>query len=215
MSDLDLGFTMRMDDADAVPAPPVDMFAVRPDPKGPKTVAVLILLGAILLAYQAYGDYQFHNAEDLSDSEVETLLITPNSQASDADDLTVEQYQEFHDQARDSGGYGLRAAGFAITALMMMIGSVLLFQLKPLGAWLNVIGAGIGLTTGVAGSWLVGGAAVNSLTGPLLLTYEISTYFCGVCMVTCLSLAALPLLNARARLALYSNPKVVLVSEQE
>jgi len=56
---------------------------------------------------------------------------------------------------------------------------------------------------------------VNSLTGPLLLTYEISTYFCGVCMVTCLSLAALPLLNARARLALYSNPKVVLVSEQE
>ncbi len=215
MSDLDLGFTMRMDDADAVPAPPVDMFAVRPDPKGPKTVAVLILLGAILLGYQGYGDYQFHTAEDLSDSEVATLLITPNSQASDADDLTVEQYQGFHDQARDSGGYGIRAVGFAITALMMIIGSILLFQLKPLGAWMNVIGASIGLISGVVGSWLVGGAAVDSLTGPLLLTYEISTYFCGVCMATCLSLAALPLLNARARLALYSSPKVLLVSEQE
>lgn len=206
---------MRMDDEDAVPAPPANMFAVRPDPKGPKTVAVLILLGAILLGYLAYGDYQFHTAEDLSDSDVAALLITPNSQASDADDLTVEQYQQFHDQARDSGGYGIRAVGFAITALLMIIGSILLFQLKPLGAWMNVIGACIGLISGVVGSWLVGGAAVDSLTGPLLLTYEVSTYLCGVCMATCLSLAALPLLNARARLALYSSPKVLLVSEQE
>lgn len=215
MSDVDLGFSMRMEGDDAVPTPPADMFAVRPDRKGPKTVAILIIFGALLLAYQAYGDYLYHTAEDLSDSEVETLLITPNSQASDADDLTVEQYQEFHDQARDSGGYGLRSGGLAVAALLMFVGSIFLFQLKPLGAWMNVAGAGIGLLTGVAGSWLIGGAAVDTLTGPLLLTYEISTYFCGVCMVTCIGLAGLPLLNARARLALYPNPKVVLASEQE
>ena len=215
MSDMDLGFSMRMEDEASVPTPPVDMFAVRPDTKGPKSVAVLVFLGAILLAWSAYGDYQLHTAEDLSDSEVETLLITPNSQADDADDLTVEQYQEFHDQARDSGGYALRAGGLAIGTLLMFVGSILLFQLKPLGAWLNVAGAGIGLVAGVAGSMLIGGAAVNSLTGPLLLTYEISTYFCGVCMVTCIGLAGLPLLNARARLALYPNPKVRLAQEEE
>lgn len=215
MSDMDLGFSMRMEDEASVPTPPVDMFAVRPDTKGPKSVAVLVFLGAILLAWSAYGDYQLHTAEDLSDSEVETLLITPNSQADDADDLTVEQYQEFHDQARDSGGYALRAGGLAIGTLLMFVGSILLFQLKPLGAWLNVAGAGIGLVAGVAGSMLIGEAAVNSLTGPLLLTYEISTYFCGVCMVTCIGLAGLPLLNARARLALYPNPKVRLAHEEE
>ena len=215
MSDMDLGFSMRMEDEASVPTPPLDMFAVRPDTKGPKSVAVLIFFGAILLAWQGYGDYKFHTTEDLSDSEVETLLITPNSQADDADDITVEQYQEFHDQARDSGGYGLRAGGLAIGTLLMFVGSISLFQLKPWGAWLNVAGAVIGLVAGVAGSWLIGDAAVNSLTGPLLLTYEISTYFCGVCMVTCIGLAGLPLLNARARLALYPNPKVRIAHEEE
>ena len=215
MSDMDLGFSMRMEDEASVPTPPLDMFAVRPDTKGPKSVAVLIFLGAILLAGQGYGDYQLHTAEDLSDSEVETLLTTPNSQADDADDITVEQYQEFHDQARDSGGYGLRAGGLAIGTLLMFVGSIFLFQLKPWGAWLNVAGAGIGLVAGVAGSWLIGDAAVNNLSGPLLLTYEISTYFCGVCMVTCIGLAGLPLLNARARMALYPNPKVRIAHEEE
>ena len=62
MSDADLGFSMRMEGDDAVPTPPVDMFAVRPDRKGPKTVAILIIFGALLLAYQAYGDYLYHTA---------------------------------------------------------------------------------------------------------------------------------------------------------
>ena len=81
---MDLGFSMRMEDEDSVPTPPIDMFAIRPDTKGPKSVAVLIMLGALLLAFQAYGDYQLHSATDLSDEEVNALLTTPNSQASDA-----------------------------------------------------------------------------------------------------------------------------------
>ena len=215
MSDLDLGFSMRMDDDAAVPAAPVDMFAVRPDTKGPKTVAVLMFLGTLLLAFQAYGDYQLHSAEDLSEAEINTLLQTPNSQAGDEDEVTVEQYQEFHDAARESGGYLLRAGGLGIAVSLMFIGSILVFRLKPLGAWLNVSGAVIGLGSGVIGSWLVGGAATANLAGPLLLTYEILTYFCGVCMFTCIGLAALPLLNARARLALYPNPEVAVVVDQE
>lgn len=215
MSDLDLGFSMRMEDEDSVPTPPIDMFAIRPDTKGPKSVAVLIILGALLLAFQAYGDYQLHSATDLSDEEVDALLTTPNSQASDADDVTPEQYQEFHDAARESGGYLIRAVGLGIAAALMFVGSGLLFGLKPVGAWLNVSAAIIGLFSGVVGSWLLGGAAAENLTGPLLLTYEILTYFCGVCMITCLSVAGLPLLNARARLALYPNDKVTLTVEEE
>jgi hypothetical protein len=212
---LDLGFSMRMDDEGAVPSAPVDMFAIRPDVKGPKSVAVLVFLGALLLAFQAYGDYELHNAEDLSDEDIAILLETPNSQASDEDDLTVEQYQKFHDAARESGGYALRAGGLGLGVSLMIVGSVLLFQLKPSGAWLNLSGALIGLVSGVAGSWLLGGAASENLAGPLLLTYEIVTYFCGVCMLTCIGLTTLPLLNARARLALYPEQKVTLVVEEE
>ncbi|MFL2949225.1 MAG: hypothetical protein ACJZ40_02425 [Candidatus Poseidoniaceae archaeon] len=215
MSDLDLGFSMRMEEEDSVPSPPVDMFAIRPDTKGPKSVAVLIVLGALLLAFQAWGDYQLHAAADLSDEEVELLLTTPNSQASDADDLTPEQYQKFHDEARESGGYLIRAVGLGLAAALMILGSGFLFRLNPLGAWMNVAGAGVGLASGAAGSWLIGGAAASTLTGPLLFTYEILPYFCSVCMVSCLSIAALPLLNARARLALYPSPKVELVVEEE
>ena len=131
MTELDLGFSMRMDDDAAVPAAPVDMFAVRPDRKGPKSVAVLMFLGALLLAFQAYGDYQLHSAEDLSEEEINTLLQTPNSQAGDGDEVTVEQYQAFHEDARESGGYLVRAVGLGIGVSLMFIGSILLFQLKP------------------------------------------------------------------------------------
>jgi hypothetical protein len=113
----------------------------------------------LLLAFQAYGDYQLHSATDLSDEEVNALLTTPNSQASDADDVTPEQYQEFHDAARESGGYLIRAVGLGIAAALMFVGSGLLFGLKPVGAWLNVSAAIIGLLSGVVGSWLLGGAA--------------------------------------------------------
>ena len=37
-----------------------DMFAVRPDRKGPKTVAILLLLGGIFFAILGYADFSNH-----------------------------------------------------------------------------------------------------------------------------------------------------------
>jgi len=45
------------------------------------------------------------------------------------------------------------------------------------------------------------------------LTYEIWVYLCGSIMGLCLAVAALPLLNARARLAL--TPSVQLDDSEE
>jgi len=39
------------------------------------------------------------------------------------------------------------------------------------------------------------------------------SYLCGVCMVMCAGMAALPLINARARLALFPENRVVLEQE--
>ena len=40
---------MRMDENQPEPQIPVDLFAIRPDTKGPKSIGVLLILGALVL----------------------------------------------------------------------------------------------------------------------------------------------------------------------
>ena len=60
---------------------------------------------------------------------------------------------------------------------------------------------------------IINDAAQNNLGEAMKLTYQIWVYLCGTVMGLCLAVAALPLLNARARLALH--PRVDLVQEDE
>ena len=89
----------------------------------------------------------------------------------------------------------------------------MLLFLNGLGAKLSLTGAIIGLTTGITGSLFVKEAADIHLVGVLLFTYEVYSYLCGVCMVMCAGMAALPLINARARMALFPENRVVLEQE--
>jgi len=212
-SDVDLGFSMRMDEHQPEYIP--EAFPIRPDTRGPKSVGILLIFGALILFFQAYGDVSLHQSEDLTAAEVEMLLVTPNSQGDGTEDVTVEQYQEFHDAARESGGYALRGYGLGIASIMLFVGGILLLFLKGSGAKLALGGALTGMSTGIGGSLLVKGAADTHLVGVLLLTYEITAYFCGVCMFMCAGVAALPLINARARLALYPQNKVVFKTDSE
>ena len=215
MSD-ELGISIMMGKEDSIPEGPQfpsDILAVRADKKGPQTVAILLIIGAILIAGQAYGDWQLNSAQDLSDSEAEEILVALNSQG--GEELSVEDYQDFHDAARDSGGYLLRASGLGLAAILILIGAPLLFKLNPLGAKLSIAGASIGFLGGVAGSYQLNQAAMETLHGPLSFTYEIMMYLCGVCMAICIALAVMPLFNAAARMALYGEDKVTLIQEQE
>ena len=151
----------------------------------------------------------------LSDEEVELILSTPNSQGDGTEDLSIEQYQKFHDAARDSGGYALRGYGLGLAGVMVLVGGIMLLFLKGAGAKLAVGGATLGMASGISGSLLVKGAADEHLVGILLLNYEIYSYLCGVCMFMCAGVAALPLINARARLALYPENKVQLKTDAE
>ena len=214
-SDVDLGFSMRMDESQPESEIPPHVFAIRPDNKGPKSVGVLLILGALLLFFQAWGDVSLHQAVDLSDAEVELILSTPNSQGDGTEDISVEQYQTFHDAARESGGYAVRGYGLGVASVMLFLGGIMLFLLKGSGAKLALGGATLGMASGITGSLLVKGAADANLVGVLLLTYEITTYLCGVCMVMCAGIAALPLINARARLTLYPENKVKLKTDAE
>jgi hypothetical protein len=215
MSD-ELGISIMMGKEDSIPKGPQypsDILAVRADKKGPKTVAILLMLGAVIIAMQAYDDWQFNSAQDLSDSYVEDTLITLNSQG--GEELTGEDYQNFHDAARDSGGYFWRAIGLGGGATLLFIGSPLLFKLNPLGAQLAIAGASIAFLGGVFGSYQLNQAAIETQHASLSLTYEIVMYLCGVCMAVCIALAVMPLFNVAARMALYGEDKVFLVQEEE
>ena len=81
------------------------------------------------------------------------------------------------------------------------------------GARLCSVGALVGLVGGVVGSVAINDAAQTHLGDAMKLTYQIWVYLCGTTMGLCLAVAALPLLNVRARLALH--PRVELHHEAE
>ena len=177
-----------------------DSIPIKPDRRGPKTIAILLFFGGLLILFQAYTDYQSHNLADISDAEVDRLLETPNSQSDNP--ITNEQYQQFHDDARDSGAYLIRAIGLAVSGSLVVFGSINLYRLYSSGPKIATTGAVIGFVSGLYGSHLVRLASDDNLSGALLLTYEIFVYLCGTCMFLCGAFSALPLINARAKAAL-------------
>ena len=48
--------SIRMKDDDGL-APPASLFAPRPDKKGPKTIAILLIMGSILMLLVGWGRY--------------------------------------------------------------------------------------------------------------------------------------------------------------
>jgi hypothetical protein len=221
MSEKKFDFSIIMDENET--STPSDIWGdipIKPDRKGPKTIAVMIFIGGLLILFQAYSDFTANGLEDVPDSEVERLLETPNSQSETP--ITPEQYQQFHDDARDSGGYLIRSIGLFISGSLVLFGSVNLFRLLSSGPKIATLGAGIGFISGLYGSHLIRVASDDNLGGALLLTYEIFTYLCGTCMFLCGAFSALPLINARARAALdehknnqYQSTDTVMADESE
>ena len=211
MSEKQFDFSIRMDKENSTPEfEPFDI-TVTPDTKGPKSVAILMFFGGLLLILLAFGDFQLSQQEDLSDEEIEIILETPNA---DLDtDISNDDYQKFHDSARQ--GYLIRAAGLAISGSLIVLGAPFLYSLNKKGAYLGIEGAAIGLVTGVLGSMMINDAAVEYLSGPLLLTYKLLTYSCGICMLICGAMTSLPLINARARMALNGKHKVKIKADSE
>ena len=202
-------FSIRMNGDDGL-APPVSIFAPRPDKKGPKTIAILLIMGAAIMISIGWGDIQNSNRDDFPEEEVENLL--ENFQNNDVN-VTAEDYQEYHDKIRDDGSYSIRGYSLVIGGALLIVGGVLLFRLNMLGVKLSLGGAILGLLGGVSGSWMMARSSAEVLPEEVAVVFEIWSYLCGVCMLTCLAMAALPILNASARAAL--NEKVELVSEEE
>jgi len=221
MSEKKFDFSIIMDENET--STPSDIWGdipIKPDRKGPKTIAVMIFIGGLLILFQAYSDFTANGLEDVPDSEVERLLETPNSQSETP--ITPEQYQQFHDDARNSGGYLIRSIGLFISGSLVLFGSVNLFRLLSSGPKIATLGAGIGFISGLYGSHLIRVASDDNLGGALLLTYEIFTYLCGTCMFLCGAFSVLPLINARARAALdehknnqYQSTDTVIADESE
>ncbi|MGB1913547.1 MAG: hypothetical protein ACPH54_03985 [Candidatus Poseidoniaceae archaeon] len=188
-----------------------DMFAVRPDHKGPKTVAILLVLGGIFFAVLAYTDLTNHRTEELSEEQIETQINVPNSQG---ENLTSEQFQQFHQEVNEQNGYLIRGTSLAVGSVLVIAGGISLYFMKPLGGKLAVAGAVVSLIGGIFGNMIIFDAAEKHLTESLVLTYEVTGYLCGVCTFLCGALALLPLINARAKLAFEEANNVELVHDE-
>ena len=189
-----------------------DIFAIRPDRKGPKTVAIILLLGALFFGVLSYTDLSNANSEELSQAQIETLINVPNQQG---ENLSIEQYQDFHKGINESDGYLIRGTALGVGSALIFIGSILLFSMKPIGGKVAISGAGISFVGGVYGCMIIYDAAKQHLLESMLVqTHEITGYLCGVCTFLCGALALLPLINARAKLAFNEANSVVLLHDE-
>ena len=202
------GVSIRMTD-DGL-APPASLFAPRPDKKGPKTIAILLIMGSILMILTGWGDIQNPMAEDFPRADLDAIL--DNYQNQDIN-ITEEEYQEYHDEVRDDGAYSVRGYSLLIGGGLVLAGGVFLFRLNMLGVKLSLAGSTIGLLGGFGGTWMMVQVSGELLPDEVTTITELMSYLCGVCMAICIALAALPLLNASARAAL--NQNVSLVNEEE
>lgn len=212
-SDDESTFTMRLSDDQKTKksnngTPPV--FPQVVDRKGPKTIGIIMIIGALLTGVLGFGDMQNQFIEEIPDSEIETLLATPNSQG---ENLTVDDYQDFHDEARSSHAYLFRGALMFAGSLLICAGGVGLFLLRKWGAITGLIGVAITLIGGIGGGLNIQSAAAEHLGGQLELAYSLQLYLCGICMGMCGLIAALPLFNVSARNAL--NGKTMEIHFEE
>ena len=188
-----------------------DMFAIRPDHKGPKTVAILLIVFSIFLGFVAKADLDLARTEQVSDAYMEQILETPNQQG---DNVSFEDYQSYHQEVNDNNGYLIRGVSLAIGSVAGIVGGALLYRMKPLGSKLALSGALISFVGGIVGNIIFYDAAQLYLRGTIQDNAEYFGYACGVCTFFVAALALLPLINARARLAFSEVNKVELIQEE-
>jgi hypothetical protein len=187
------------------------MFAIRPDHKGPKTVAILLIVFSIFLGFVAKADLDLAGTEQVSDAYMEQILETPNQQG---DNVSFEEYQSYHQEVNDNNGYLIRGVSLAIGSVAGIVGGALLYRMKPFGGKLALAGALISFVGGIIGNMIFYDAAQLHLRGTIQDNAEYFGYACGICTFFVAALALLPLINARARLAFAEVNKVELLQEE-
>ena len=142
---------------------------------------------------------------------MEKILETPNQQG---DNVSFEEYQSYHKEINDNNGYLIRGVSLAIGSAAGIIGGALIYRMKPLGSKLALSGAVISFVGGIIGNMIFYDAAQLHLQGTIQDNAEYFGYACGVCTFFVATLALLPLINARAKLAFDEANSVQLVQEE-
>lgn len=188
-----------------------DMFAVRPDHKGPKTVGILLIVFSVFLALVAKADLDLANTDEVSDAYMEQILETPNQQG---DNVSFEQYQSYHKEINKHNGYQIRGLSLAIGSATGILGGILLYRMKPIGGKIALSGALVAFVGGIIGNMVFYDAANEHLNGTIQANAEYFGYACGICTFFIAALALLPLINARAKLAFDEANRVEVVQDE-
>lgn len=187
-----------------------ELFPIRADEKGPKTIAILLIFGATLMLATGFGDVKNSFAEDFPEEDLDGIL--ENYQRQEVN-ITAEDYQLYHDEIREDGAYSVRGFSLMSGGILVLIGGFALFKLKSIGVKLSIAGSAIGLIGGFSGSWMMASTSSEYLPDEVTMINEYLSYACVAFMGICLAMAILPLINASARLAL--DQRVTFVTEEE
>ncbi len=178
---------------------------IKPDFRGVKMISYILIIGAVVAGIIGYGHIQDNNLEDLPDGQVEIIIATPNSHG---DDISIEDYQAYHDELRSNGAYRLLGYSLVSGMSLVFIGAALIRFFRKEGVYVATTGASFSLIGGVIANLRFQSAANEYLEGALVTNTTLMTYVCGSTMGMCVLLAALPLVNAGARLTLSPNKTV-------
>ena len=157
-----------------------------------------------------WGDVQNSMADDFPEADLDPILENYENQKLN---ITADDYQEYHDEVRDSGAYSVRGYSLLVGGLLVLSGGFMLFRLNILGVKLSILGSVVGLIGGFSGTWMMVGVSEDILPEGVTEITRLMSYMCGLCMSICVAMALLPLLNSSARMAL--QQKITLVTEEE
>ena len=154
-----------------------DMFAIRPDHKGPKTVAILLIVFSIVLGFVAKADLDLANTEEVSDAYMEQILETPNQQG---DNVSFEQYQAYHQEVNDNNGYQIRGSLCNRKCNRHHRRHSTLQDETDWGK-IALSGALVAFVGGIVGNMVFYDAANKHLNGTIRDNAEYFGYACGIC----------------------------------
>ena len=132
-------------------------------------ISYILIIGAVIAGIVGYGHIQDDKLEDLPDGQVEIIIATPNSHG---DDISIEDYQAYHDELRSNGAYQLLGYSLVCGMSLVLIGAVLIRLFRKEGVYIATTGATISLIGGVIANLRFQSAANEYLEGRLSIQYN-------------------------------------------
>ena len=192
--------SMRLEGEVSMSNEPIQLpvIPIQPNSTIPVTIGLLLILFGLLIAFEGYAQLEYQGAANMDESYAEDIVDAINQNPDS--NITVEDYQDFHDDLRHNYYYFAYAWGGMIGGILLFAGGVQLMRKQRIGVNLALGGNGILLITAI---YL---GTQSSGYGIMSFSYQLTAGVCGICSMMCGLISALPILHKAGKAALEGEP---------